>query len=77
MENDIEDDEFDELNDDDENYELTEALENLQIAFSEFDHALKRTDRHVWERWKAGGKMVSDEFHSMYPSAQEAVDEVT
>lgn len=69
----------DELEDDeeDENYELIEALENLQNAFSEFDHHLKHTNRHVWEQWKAGGKMVSDEFHSMYPSAQEAVDQVT
>lgn len=71
----MDDDEL--IDDEDENYELTEALENLQIAFSEFDHHLKHTNRHVWERWKAGGKMVSDEFHSMYPSAQEAVDEVT
>lgn len=73
MENNLEDDDIDI----EENQELLKALETLQDAFYEFDHTLKNTNRHVWEQWKAGGKMVSDEFHSMYPSAQEAVDKVT
>lgn len=59
-----------------DNQGLQETLEKLQDAFYEFDLALKNADRNVWNRWKAGGKMVSDEFVTNYPSAQQAVDEL-
>lgn len=49
--------------------ELKEAADNLVVAFGEFDRAFKDYDRNEWERWKAGGKEVSDEFVSMYPNA--------
>lgn len=54
--------------------ELQAALEKLQEAFSEFDWLLRSASERTYEQWKAGGKMVSDEFVSMYPTASEAVD---
>jgi hypothetical protein len=67
------DDDVEDQDEDEQDEELQEALENLMEAFSVFDTALKKYDRHTWEQWKAGGKMVSNEFHSMYPSAEECL----
>jgi hypothetical protein len=53
--------------------ELRDSLEQLQDAFGQFDQLLKSLDRNQWERWKAGGKSVSNEFVSMYPCAEECV----
>jgi len=58
----------------DQHEELEDALRNLLDAFGEFDSLLRWADRRLWERWKAGGKAVSDEFVSMYPSAAECVE---
>jgi len=60
----------------DQHEELTDALTALLDAFGEFDSLLRRADRHLWERWKAGGKAVSDEFVSMYPAAAECVEQL-
>lgn len=58
-----------------ENYEaLKEWHEKMMDAFWEFDQLLRQMDRHLWERWKAGGKCVSEEFVSMYPNATEALE---
>ncbi len=53
---------------------LHEAFDSLQLAFSEFDRILKKFDLHKWNRWKAGGKLVSNEFHSNYPCAEECIE---
>lgn len=55
---------------------LQEALDQLSMAFGEFSSALKKADKKVYEQWKAGGYIVSDNVVSMYPSAQEAADQV-
>lgn len=75
--NEYEDDEYDDDDDDDETScqaELVVALEELQTAFSEFDRLLKNSYPHVWNRWKAGGKLVSNEFISMYPDAEKCIE---
>jgi len=56
---------------------LSELLQNLLEAFNTFDDALRQSDRQQWESWKAGGKMVSNEFVSMYPTAEECVESIT
>lgn len=53
---------------------LCELRDNLLAAFEEFDTALRQANRRTYEQWAAGGKAVSDEFVSMYPTASEAVD---
>lgn len=77
--NEYEDDEYDDDDDDDDETscqeaELVAALEELQTAFSEFDRLLKNYDLHEWNRWKAGGKLVSNEFISMYPDAEKCIE---
>lgn len=54
--------------------ELQVAFDRLAKAFSSFDDLLRRQDRNTWERWKAGGKAVTAEFVSMYPSAEEIAE---
>ncbi len=54
--------------------ELQVAFDKLAKAFGKFDELLRRKDKHEWERWKAGGKAVTSEFVSMYPSAEEIAE---
>lgn len=53
---------------------LQAAHDKLMDAFGEFDSLLRQLDRNLWERWKAGGKDVSNDYASMYPSATECVE---
>ena len=48
--------------------ELVEVLRDLEGKFNDADTLLRRLDPHKWEQWKAGGKLVSNEFMSMYPN---------
>lgn len=54
--------------------ELEECYGDLMDAFEQFKSICKREDRKLFERWKAGGMAVSDEFISSYPSALEVYD---
>jgi|688.fasta_scaffold587121_3 hypothetical protein len=67
------DDDYDEFDDEEKEHdqEIEEAHAELMEAFETFDHLLKSYDIHTWEKWKAGGKLVSAQFHSSYPSAEE------
>ena len=47
--------------------ELREALDELAVAFDKVNDLIKTSSPLVYERWKAGGKAVSNEFVSMYP----------
>lgn len=53
--------------------QIEDALNNLLTAFREFDTLLYEFDPHVYEKWKAGGKAVADNW-SMYPTAKQAFD---
>lgn len=63
--------------DSDTKAEFLETGKNLMVAFEEFDRSLRALDRAEWERWKAGGKAVSDDFISMYPSAEKIINNVS
>jgi hypothetical protein len=56
--------------------ELQQAAEALETAMYEFDNALRSADPHMYERWKAGGKQVSNEFCSMYPCVSEVMEKL-
>jgi hypothetical protein len=56
--------------------ELQQAAEALESAMYEFDNALRSADPHMYERWKAGGKQVSNEFVSMYPCVSEVIEKL-
>lgn len=54
--------------------ELTEAYEQLSEAFEAFRHLVQCTDKHLYERWKAGGFIVSEDIMSMYPNITEVYE---
>lgn len=55
-------------------YELESALDKLLEAFETFDRLLNDTDPFTWDRWRAGGKRVSPDFVSPYPTAEQAFE---
>lgn len=56
--------------------ELQELAEKLESAFNEFDQALRNADSVMYDRWKAYGKQVSDEFVSMGPNMHEVMEKL-
>ncbi len=52
------------------------AIDRLMIAFDEVKSEVKRRNSKLYERWKAGGFMVSGDFVSMYPSIEEVMEEL-
>lgn len=56
--------------------ELTEVYEQLTEAFESFRLLVKRTNPRLYERWKAGGFIVSDDIVSMYPNITEVYEQI-
>lgn len=58
-----------------EDYEnLVECHEKIQESMREIDRFLRKYDGNLYERWKAGGKQVTDEFVSCYPNLCEVME---
>ncbi len=57
--------------DDNSNEEIEQAFSKLEDAFYEFSNIVKEKDSHLYEQWKSGGFIVSDNVVSMYPNAGE------
>lgn len=64
----------DEDEDEDRYAELSEDADNLVEAFQNFDDMLRQADDKVYNEWAIGGKQVTSEYVSMYPSAEAAVE---
>ena len=56
------------------NSDLYDAYDRLMIAFQDFSNEVKGKDKQLYERWKAGGFIVSDNILSHYPSASEVYE---
>lgn len=54
--------------------EIQEVANALESAFNEFDQALRSLDRNLYERWKAYGKQISNEFVSNGPCMSEVME---
>lgn len=54
--------------------DLTEAYEQLSGAFESFREIVRSSDKHLYERWKAGGFIVSEDIMSMYPNITEVYE---
>ena len=53
---------------------LKAAYEKMMDGYNEFNTLLRQMDKQLYERWKAGGKDISGEFVSMYPTANDCLD---
>jgi hypothetical protein len=49
--------------------DLYNAGVKLEEAFEEFRRELQRQDKRAYERWKAGGYIVSTDVVTAYPTA--------
>lgn len=54
---------------------LVELRDTIESAMTEVEHLIRAED-HLFEQWKAGGKHVTSEFVSMYPSLPEVVEKI-
>lgn len=58
----------------DEFEEIQQLANNLESAFNEFDQALRSANLSLYERWKAYGKQVSNEYVSSGPCMEEVME---
>lgn len=56
--------------------ELQETANALESAFNDFDTALRQAAPQMYERWKAYGKQVSNEYVSMGPCLSEVMEKL-
>jgi hypothetical protein len=54
--------------------ELQEDLGELLERFESIKRKVRQADRHLYERWKAGGFLVDSDIVSMYPHVGEVVE---
>lgn len=54
--------------------EIQQLANNLESAFNEFDQTLRSVNPSLYERWKAYGKQISNEFVSNGPCMSEVME---
>ena len=53
--------------------ERNEHLDNLLIAYDELKQEVRRQDKNLYERWKAGGFIIDSDIVSGYPNIEDIV----
>jgi hypothetical protein len=56
--------------------ELQRLCDTIESAMSDVEHLIRSEDNHLYDQWKAGGKQVTSEFVSMYPSLPEVLEKI-
>ena len=56
--------------------DLREIEEGLYGNLEKLKNLLKDKNRHLYERWKAGGFIVDTNIVSMYPNAQDVIEQL-
>jgi len=54
--------------------EVQDDLAQLMELFNSIKRKVRLNDRHLYERWKAGGFLVDPDIVSMYPHLGEVVE---
>lgn len=54
--------------------QVREDADELMGLMESIKRAVRMHDRHLYERWKAGGFLVDPDIVSMYPNLNEVVD---
>lgn len=57
--------------------EVTQSYEVMMKAYNAFKKLIRSKDKHLFERWKAGGYIIDDDIISMYPNATEVYEQMT
>jgi len=53
---------------------IQETYDSLMSLYNELKHQIQRSDRNLYERWKAGGFLIDDDIISMYPNLTQVVE---
>lgn len=54
--------------------ELNEDFEKLMELYNSVKREIRQRDKHLYERWKAGGFCIDSDILSMYPSLPEVME---
>lgn len=54
--------------------ELNEDFEKLTWLYASIKREVRQRDKHLYERWKAGGFCIDNDIVSMYPSLPEVME---
>lgn len=54
--------------------QLADTLEQMYEAYETLRQELQRKNPRLYERWKSGGYLVSDNVVSHYPTMREAIE---
>lgn len=59
-----------------ENMSAKQIAEVLAVGFDLIKYRVQKVDKHLYERWKAGGFLVDDDIVSMYPNMSKVVESI-
>lgn len=51
-------------------------IDNFFRLYDQLKEHVRRSDKNLYERWKAGGFIVDTDIMSMYPNLSEVLDEI-
>ena len=54
--------------------ELRESYDQLMEAYNFIKTEVRRRDKHLYERWKAGGFLIDDDIISMFPALSKVME---
>jgi hypothetical protein len=53
---------------------MQKRFEEMMELYNELKQEIRHKDKHLYERWKAGGFIVDEDIVSMYPHMGEVVE---
>jgi hypothetical protein len=56
---------------------MREKFEQMMELYADIKSEVRKRDKHLYERWKAGGFIVDDDILSMYPDLGKVVDQLS
>lgn len=59
-----------------ENMSAEQIADVVAIGLNVIKIRIKKVDKHLYERWKAGGFLVEDSVVSMYPNISEVIESI-
>ena len=56
------------------NKKINELVDQLYCDFDQIKRIVKEKDKHLYDRWAAGGFLIETNLVSMYPNIQEVLE---
>jgi len=55
---------------------MNENFDTLMECYENLKREIRNKDKHLYERWKAGGFLVDTDIMSMYPNLTQVMEEL-